>query len=427
MPASLILAATALAADQPAHCSRCTGPYDSVVVLRAPSRRTQAGLGDRSFVLRGVANLASSLCAQLIAPSPIEILDTKKHNHNHSLDVNTSWSRYFSMTSWDGVDYLTERWNVSSAQARLTNSSWRRGVLELHANSVEDVVAQYGKVARATAAGEPFVWNIGGATSYWEFRLPLEGEVRRLRDKERDHGHFHVTTAAPHLSGDCDHGQVCVQGGATTTCGDYVSIAASLEVRHAASSALRRLAPEASGAGAVATLHVRRGDTIETCNTSVSAVLEYLRCAKLDSSTRAVASPTFLKTRQLLLFTDETDATYISSLAAAIEAEFASQQLKVSHADPAVSESGAHATDNFFTFAVVAHLIQTSGMQFGVHRCHGNQRMCQAHLGPVEADYLVLPQDALEQLAELDEAGAAASSRSEQQQLRSVAPTSLQP
>ena len=410
-----------------AQCSRCSNPFDSVVVWLPPSHRTQAGLADRSFVLRGVANLAASLCAQLIAPTPVQILDTHKHNGKRSLEPDTSWSRYFSMTSWDGVDVLSERWNASSAQARLANASWRRSVLELHANSVQDVVVQYGRVARATAAGEPFVWTIGGATNYWDFRLPLSNEMWRLHSKDRAvSGHFHVATAPPHLSGDCDHGAMCVANGNSTTCGDYVSIAASLEVQRAAWSAFQRLAPEARGAGDVATLHVRRGDTIKKCNTSVPAVLEYLRCARLDSSSRAVDSQPFVRMRRMLLFTDETDASYVSTLLAAIESEFGSQQLSVSHADPVVREAGAHADDNFFTFAVAAHLIQTSGMQFGVHRCNGNQHICEAHLGPVDADYLVLPQDA--EQAEEDEDEDVASSRSEQQLLAvGVAPTSLQP
>ena len=92
----------------------------------------------------------------------------------------------------------------------------------------------------------------------------------------------------------------------------------------------------------------------------------------------------------MLLFTDVTDASYVSTLLAAIESEFASQQLTVSHADPVVREASAHADDNFFTFAVAARLIQTSGMQFGVHRCRRNQLGysrpqpgCDAHLGPV--------------------------------------------
>lgn len=410
-------------------CSRtpCSSGFDNLVVWLPPTHRTQAGLADRSFVLRGVANLAASLCAQLIAPTPVQILDTHKHNDKVRLKKGTGWARYFSMTSWDGVDVLSERWNTSSALARLANASWRSSVLDLHADSVQDVVAQYGRVAHATAAGEPFVWTIGGVTNYWDWRTPLETEIRRLHNKGRaDDGSFHVATDAPHLSGDCDHGAFCVGDGAgRSSCGDYVAIEASFEVKRAASSALQRLAPEASNAGKVATLHVRRGDTIKKCNTSVPAVLEYLRCARFDWHTRAVDSQHFLKIRRLLLFTDETDTTYISTLLAAIESEFASQQLKVSHADPALSEAGTHATDNFFTFATAAHLIQTSGMQFGIHRCHGNKTLCEAHLGPVNADYLVLPQDTVQ--AD-DEDEATASSRTSEQQLQlSVAAHSLQP
>ena len=369
-----------------AQCSRCSNPYDSVLVW--PAKDT-AGLADRAIVLRGLANLAASLCAQLIAPTPVQMLDTRTHNGKRSLEPDTSWSRYFSVTSWNGVDVLSERWNASYRQvARLANSSWRRSVLDLHANSVQDVVVQYHRVARATAAGEPFVWTIGGATNYRDFMLPLSNEVWQLHNKNRtDSGHFHVATAPPHLSGDCDHGVICVAR--STTCADYVSIAASLEVQRAAWSAFQRLAPEASAYGDVATLHVRRGDTIKKCNTSVPAVLEYLRCARLDSSSRAVDSQPFLRMRRMLLFTDETDARYVSTLLAAIESEFASQHLTVSHADPAVRKAGAHADDNFFTFAMAAHLMQKSGMQFGVHRCKGHQPghipqpECGAHLGPV--------------------------------------------
>ena len=62
-----------------AACDGGCSAYPSLIVLNQRGQR-QAGLGDRSVMLHGVANLAASLCARVYAPPPCRLLNKQRHS-----------------------------------------------------------------------------------------------------------------------------------------------------------------------------------------------------------------------------------------------------------------------------------------------------------------------------------------------------------
>ena len=100
---------------------------------------------------------------------------------------------------------------------------------------------------------------------------------------------------------------------------------------------------------------------------------------------RATETPEWLGASKLLIFTDETDESYLASLVASIEGAFPSKSGgSVRHADRAAA---AHTWDDFFTFAVASKVIAESSLQFGMRRCDGTVD-CHAHLGQPSGGFL---------------------------------------
>ena len=140
-------------------CPRQCSDALSVIDLRSiPRLHTgPAGLSDWAFQLEGEGNLAAHLCAQALVPSPADAL-APDHNNGARVGPDVPWSRYFVFNATAGWSRDTPVW-VSPQTSR---NRWLERVrdtsgaapLELTANSVEDVLAQYDQLARLVAAAE---------------------------------------------------------------------------------------------------------------------------------------------------------------------------------------------------------------------------------------------------------------------------------
>ena len=116
--------------------------------------------------------------------------------------------------------------------------------------------------------------------------------------------------------------------------------------------------------GSLYTLHIRRGDTKSKCNTSVPAVVEYMKCPKARWN-----EP---HDDVLVLLTDETDPAFI---------EDATNELSklprwgggVKHGDPVIAAQLPEddRSDNFLVYAVVGLLRSAAAYPFEMHRCDG--------------------------------------------------------
>ena len=331
-------------------CPRQCSDALSVIDLRSiPRLHTgPAGLSDWAFQLEGEGNLAAHLCAQALVPSPADAL-APDHNNGARVGPDVPWSRYLVFNATAGWARDTPVW-VSPQTSR---DRWLERVrdtssaapLELTANSVEDVLAQYDQLARLTSGR--FVWTIN--VRYWAWGTPLAQHIRAsgaLLPKLKPH--------KPHEGVDQAGGEEC----------DYGEVHSSPAVHAQVDAFLSRIG--AAAASEVATLHVRRGDTTDRCNTSVPAVLEYIACALPEGE---VLPP------HLVLFTDETDARYLAQLLAALKT-LPRWRGDVVHGDPIVTarvsaDSEGGAPDNYEAYTVASTLMNVAGVALAMERCEG--------------------------------------------------------
>ncbi len=113
-------------------------------------------------------------------------------------------------------------------------------------------------------------------------------------------------------------------------------------------------------------LHVRRRDTKDKCDTTVHAVLEYMRCpaSRWNESTYD----------KLVLFTDETSPNYLNALTYALS-ELPRWGGGVVHGDRSiVQELGPEdQTDNFLVYSVASLLMSQADELYAMERCHGTR------------------------------------------------------
>ena len=113
-------------------------------------------------------------------------------------------------------------------------------------------------------------------------------------------------------------------------------------------------------------LHVRRSDTVYQCDTSLQAVMNYMRCP--------TARGTEAANHTLLLFTDERNQLYINSLLTSL-AKLPRWGGGVVHGDKMVLEllDGPDRADNYLVYSVASLLMSRADQFFAMERCSGKQ------------------------------------------------------
>ncbi len=231
VPESFAERAPLNAADHSQCILRCHERYDSFLIVNATHK---AGLDDRLTIIRVAHELASSLCARLVLATPHDML-TEHHNHGEVQKV-WWWDRYFDLPLHPSI-LMMDQLDLQALPAFEAGPTIGRA----HFNEpIEDGFEERLATDYAEAAGStvPFVWNLTLCWLDWTMR---------------------AATLVPELCK--DHKE---HFGPSST----VSLAAST-------------AKEAMGLtdGNLYTLHVRRTDASNECNTTVSRVVEYMQCA----------------------------------------------------------------------------------------------------------------------------------------------------
>ena len=332
--------------------SSCSGAPPSAIFVEG-----LAGLGDWAFRLEATANLAATLCAQVIPPPPAEALHPK-HNGGRALPRDVPWDRYMSFVvddddggsggsgggsdgdagssvvngtrgggargdgarggGADGADeeakappphphhpLVTDEASWRAAEARL--EAPHRAALSLRADTLEQVLEQYDRLAAAVAAGERWQWRL--PLGFWKWNAALAAHIaargeyppRSLADP-----HNPEEPGAAERTGACGYGRVVAGRG----------------VREKVRSLLKALNSTEETAAQLVALHVRRGDSADGslnywCNSTVPAVLGYLACPAVASHLKAFVEglPGYPSTpARLVLVTDEKDASYLNEL-----------------------------------------------------------------------------------------------------------------
>jgi len=221
------------------------------------------GLGDRQYVIRELAELAGYLCAQVIFPKPAQIM-TRLHNNWQRLDIRIEWSDFFNLTFADDnmpAVRSDEFGNIPADYERVEsqNGNWKKQFEEIQERSW-----------RQRDGDKGIAWDISGGR-FFENDLTYY-ELPRLPDDLRDilGSQYNPEVMAPKVSKLKKKGALC-QYTNSNALPDKVEV-----MKTRLSEKIREMSPEDSVLGI---MHLRRGDAINECDTSVAKVKEMLSCS----------------------------------------------------------------------------------------------------------------------------------------------------
>ena len=347
-------------------CRRCKSHFN---VLRLRPFAV-AGLTDRYYQIRLLANIAGSLCAKLDVGRPCDYLDPI-HNRPHGpLRCEVPFSRFFELTLIDGRRAALTSISNMSASGRYLLRTDRHPV---------NVTAVYERAASLLKRGVRFIWSweLGDNELISALRRAFGSPWSLPRHSREDAGQHLWLAGGPlapnvwgypwHVPGAQQRLELRSKESSSQHACSYVSSRPSQIVLAIKNRTLARLDLQA---GRFWAIHLRRGDATSACDTRASTILNWLNC----SSTLAGAFAIFPELLPAILFTDESQPTYARTLthemmtstaqlmAAPVQAEpgptsGTARFSAALHADPyiraCVAEVNSDAQqDNFLIFAV---------------------------------------------------------------------------
>lgn len=245
-----------------------------------------AGLGDRKCILHDLSQLAGYLCAEVVVPPPAKLLHIG-HNFGRDISPDIAWSDLYNITfiedgnpairsteaefvsDYDSFKYKDWFHVVSSSGLKLEKDFKRVEAFSFQQDLDEE-------------SSHGFVWEIN---EHW-----LDSDV--LRDG------LPVVQQSP-LSNDKMIPKIGLQEGCTYTNSDTEPSHLKIMQKRLLKR-FERLSPHNSIFGL---LHLRRGDVIDKCDTSVDRINEYLACSL--NGTESLG-----RNLTLLMMTDEDDVEY---------------------------------------------------------------------------------------------------------------------
>jgi hypothetical protein len=286
---------------------RCDQRINKIVYAYHPDEG--AGINDRWHILIHMAKLAGYLCATVDFPKPHLLLGTK-HNHNERISVNSTWNDYFNFTFYqdsspavydlpdDMLDHPAKKNIIDEIYAEEKYKDWLRIVTGGKDKIVRDFQTAEAfsrlQVPHSTAG---FVWII----DQWFYDFILE--LRALISSRKKNNHTYVLEL-PSIQegpeqGGCDY--------STDHLPDHMQIIfdqVHAEIRNANE-------PHAK----IGYFHIRRGDAVNDCNTTVPRMKEYLGCTFNGTQAKA-------RNITLLWSSDERDPAYRQAIHTIVEQDF---------------------------------------------------------------------------------------------------------
>jgi hypothetical protein len=296
-------------------CQRiCTTRLNKIYYADAP-----AGLSDRKVILRDLSQLAGFLCAEVIMPPPKEHLSAD-HNFGKPISDEIEWSDFININFiQDGSPAIK---SAKTLEEGMQITSWSNApAFKLSGPKYKDwlhVVSTEGKVQddfveiQKFSFQQPhnatigFVWEIHKKwypSDLWLRRLPVldpevkESAIHEYRKRMRP---FLATYHGLHPK---NKKIGCVYTNETSIPPQLAMMQKRL---------MRRIVRYSPNNTIFGLLHLRRGDAINDCDTSVERMRQYLNCSlnKTELLGRNIT---------MLMTTDEDDSQYRQSIMALIE------------------------------------------------------------------------------------------------------------
>uniref|UniRef100_A0A7S1Z432 O-fucosyltransferase family protein n=1 Tax=Ditylum brightwellii TaxID=49249 RepID=A0A7S1Z432_9STRA len=335
-----------------------------------------AGLSDRRWVIHTLAELAGYLCAKLVLPRPVNLLHTK-HNFGGSVSEHLLWEDFYNITfaeddepaivdindEFDDVDrkrnssigwYSREHptWHEKyQGYQRIVsvNGKWKKDFKTVQALSWRN------SIPNTTSAVTAFVWELHGKF-YWNDlnfkKLPRLSKM--LRSKLGGAYKPNMMEPIPHLN----TSRACHYTNEDNT-PSHISLLQEKLINRVYDNSLL----ENSIYGV---LHLRRGDSIDDCDTSVDRIREYLSCSL--ENTDLIGNIT------LLMKSDEVDKRYRQEIVGLADTyghvnilDLDGLIWKIVHQAGADGDINDYHVNNYFVYAI-GNMFRTRLIQFYLER-----------------------------------------------------------
>lgn len=245
---------------------------------------TPAGLGDMKSKLHDLSQLAGYLCAEVVVAPPTKLLH-EKHNFLQKISPSVAWSDLYNLTFiedgnpviqlteaefnkyYDSLKYEDWFYVVSSSKLKLEEDFKRVEAFSFQQDLDEE-------------SSHGFVWEIYKIDLSLTVGLPVDQQNPLLNNKMR-----------PKIG--------LNQEGCTYTNSDTEPTHLKIMQKRLLTR-FERMSPQNTIFGL---LHLRRGDVIAKCDTSVDRMKEYLACSL--NGTESLG-----RNLTLLMMTDEDDVEY---------------------------------------------------------------------------------------------------------------------
>jgi hypothetical protein len=269
-------------------------------------RPNGGGLNDRGYILGDMAELAGYLCATVEFPKPHSMLGTQ-HNHNKPISVNSTWTDYFNFTFYQDSspavfdlpdDMLDHPRTTNNVYAEEKYKDWLRIVTD----GENKIVPDFQAVEAFSRLQDPhstagFVWIID--QSFYDFIAELRALMSSRKKNNYTYAHELPSIQEGYEQGGCDYSADQLPGHMQTIFDQVLA-----EIRNANE-------PHAK----IGSFHIRRGDAINDCNTTLPRMKEYLDCTFNGTQAKA-------RNITLLWSSDERDPAYRQAVQTIVEQDF---------------------------------------------------------------------------------------------------------
>ena len=332
-------------ASLPLSCQRPCDSYSNSIVY---FHRDKAGLYDRAFLLRTLGNLAGYLCATLEILTPSELLSTEHNIDNQSISTSLSWYDFYNLSALPPsppalpTKATNDSEEVQDKRRIVIEKTWLQ-INEGPLHRQESLSVAYVKTTRPEHAMhdlehvEALSWNksIPGDTSehgsmhrfFWEIEVSwwyARKFLRNILDQRRSDDtwsdRYEMLPDFFGTDGSREQQHRQHQGRSNFQGCSYISMDAPHDMQQLVDNLWETQFPRSiidddekrndfwhSQNGIVGILHIRRGDTIKECDTSLEGMKSYIDCTfdgVFDEIGIGEANVT------LLLASDEQDKEY---------------------------------------------------------------------------------------------------------------------
>jgi hypothetical protein len=252
--------------------------------------------------------LAGYLCAVLEVPRPKFLLQ-RRHNDNREISIDATWNDFFNVTfRQDGSPGVVDLVNPNGIHERPNateiygGEDYRQWYLVASKSGITDVVQDFLQVEdyafrQPPDANAGFIWIL--RSNYYEVRKSLsQGLVVPSSPKRR------VNVSLPWGSANRELPPLEMLPLSPIGC-SYQQNVAPLYIQNLARDIFEHILQQAPPSSVVGSFHIRRGDTVKNCDTTLKRMNSYLQCSLNGTESRKAT---------LLFHSDERDQTYRSAI-----------------------------------------------------------------------------------------------------------------